>query len=234
MVRAVTMVGRIEDYALIGDTHTAALVGRDGSIDWLCLPALRLHACFAALLGGADHGRWLLAPAGGIQRVERSYRDRTLVLETTFHTDSGVVRVIDCMPIRKRYVNLVRVVEGVSGRVPMHMDLRIRFGYGSVLPWVVQRDGRLHATSGPNTAGPGHADRHRRRGRCHGRRLRRQRRSERVPFVLTWHPSYERAPASIDADRAMRRNGERGGVAGRSSAPSRHRCATRCCAPSSR
>ncbi len=202
MVRAVTMVGRIEDYALIGDTHTAALVGRDGSIDWLCLPRFDSTACFAALLGGADHGRWLLAPAGGIQRVERSYRDRTLVLETTFHTDSGVVRVIDCMPIRKRYVNLVRVVEGVSGRVPMHMDLRIRFGYGSVLPWVVQRDGRLHATSGPNalvlatpigTAGAGDATVADFVVSA----------SERVPFVLTWHPSYERAPASIDADRAI-------------------------------
>ena len=95
------MVGRIEDYALIGDTHTAALVGNDGSIDWLCLPRFDSGAAFAALLGTPDdHGRWLLTPAGGVQRVERAYRDGTLVLETTFHTDDGVVRIIDCMPIR--------------------------------------------------------------------------------------------------------------------------------------
>ena len=146
------MVGRIEDYALIGDTHTAALVGRDGSIDWLCVPRFDSGAVFAALLGRPDdHGRWLLAPAGGIQRIERQYRPNTLVLETTFHTDTGVARLIDCMPIRKRAVELVRVVECVSGRVPMQMDARFRFEYGSALPWVVERDGRLHATAGPNT-----------------------------------------------------------------------------------
>ena len=132
------MVGRIEDYALIGDTHTAALVGIDGSIDWLCLPRFDSGAAFAALLGRPDdHGRWLLAPAGGIQHVERKYREDTLVLETTFHTDTGVVRITDCMPIRRRNVDVVRVVEGVAGRVPMRMDLRIRFDYGFVLPWVV-------------------------------------------------------------------------------------------------
>src|SRR5215207_7161433 len=187
------MVGRIEDYALIGDTHTAALVGIDGSIDWLCLPRFDSGAAFAALLGRPDdHGRWLLAPAGGIQRVERAYREDTLVLETTFHTDTGVVRITDCMPIRRRNVDVVRVVEGVSGRVPMRMDLRIRFDYGFVLPWVVRRDRRLHATAGPNAVvfdapvpetGVGDAtvaDFVVEAG-------------ERVPFVLTWHPSHEPA-----------------------------------------
>ena len=197
------MVGRIEDYALIGDTHTAALVGIDGSIDWLCLPRFDSGAAFAALLGRPDdHGRWLLAPAGGIQHVERAYREDTLVLETTFHTDTGVVRITDCMPIRRRNVDVVRVVEGVSGRVPMRMDLRIRFDYGSVLPWVVRRDRRLHATAGPNAVvfdapvpetGVGDAtvadfvvDA-----------------GERMPFVLTWHPSHEPPPRPTNALRAI-------------------------------
>ena len=198
------MVGRIEDYALIGDTHTAALVGRDGSIDWLCVPRFDSGAVFAALLGRPeDHGRWLLAPAGGIQRIERQYRPNTLVLETTFHTDTGVARVIDCMPIRKRAVELVRVVECVEGRVPMQMDARFRFDYGSALPWVVERDGRLHATAGPNTVvlttpieveGAGHS--------TVASFVVEE--GERVPFVLTWHPSHESAPRPTDAERALR------------------------------
>ena len=109
---------RIEDYALIGDTQTAALVGKDGSIDWLCTPRFDSGAVFAALLGTREHGRWQIAPAGGLQRVERRYLDDTLVLETTFLTDDGVVKVTDCMPIRNRTVDIVRVVEGISGRVP--------------------------------------------------------------------------------------------------------------------
>ncbi|MGH9034058.1 MAG: glycoside hydrolase family 15 protein, partial [Acidimicrobiia bacterium] len=196
------MAGRIEDYALIGDTHTGALVGSDGSIDWLCLPRFDSGAVFAALLGTADNGRWLLAPAGGVERVERRYRDDTLVLETTFHTETGVVRICDCMPIRRRTVDMVRVVEGVSGRVPMHMDLRIRFDYGSVLPWVVRRDGRLHATAGPNAVvlstpatveGAGEstvADFV-------------VTESERIPFVMTWYPSNEDAPRQSDGNRAL-------------------------------
>src|SRR5574341_357699 len=124
------MASRIEDYAIIGDTQTAALVAKDGSIDWLCVPRFDSGAVFASLLGDVDHGRWQLAPAGGIQRVERSYRGESLVLETTFHTDDGVVRVVDCMPIRGKTVDVVRIVEGVSGRVPIHMDLRLRFDYG--------------------------------------------------------------------------------------------------------
>ncbi|HEX6310589.1 MAG TPA: glycoside hydrolase family 15 protein [Acidimicrobiia bacterium] len=196
------MASRIEDYAIIGDTQTAALVGKDGSIDWLCVPRFDSGAVFAAMLGDQDHGRWRLAPAGGIQRVERRYRDATLVLETTYHTDDGVVRVIDCMPIRGRTVDVVRVVEGVSGRVPVHMDLRMRFDYGSSLPWVTRQDGRMHATAGPDTmvlstsveaegaggstvadfvVGPG----------------------DKVPFVLAWHPSHEEPPEDGDALRAV-------------------------------
>ena len=144
------MALRIEDYALIGDTQTAALVGMDGSIDWLCAPRFDSGAVFASILGTPDHGRWQIAPAGGIQRVEREYHGDTLVLETTFHTDDGVVRIIDLMPIRTKAVELVRIVEGVSGRVPMHMDLRVRFDYGSIVPWVRQDDGRLRAIAGPD------------------------------------------------------------------------------------
>ncbi len=187
------MAQRIEDYALIGDTHTAALVGKDGSIDWLCVPRFDSESVFAALLGTLDHGRWLLAPAGGVRRIERSYRGDTLVLETTFHTDDGVVRVVDCMPIRKHTVDVVRVVEGVSGRVPIHMDLRVRFDYGTTLPWVRAHDSSTKLIAGPNsmvlrtpieTSGAGYstvADFVVTAG-------------DAVPFLLSWHPSHEELP----------------------------------------
>src|SRR3954464_1488737 len=103
----------LEDYALIGDCHTAALVGRDGSIDWLCLPRFDSGACFAALLGTPDHGRWLIAPAGNVRAVGRRYRDDTLILETEFETDEGVVQLIDFMPVRVEHPNLVRCVRGI-------------------------------------------------------------------------------------------------------------------------
>src|SRR2546426_1158417 len=130
------MALRIEDYALIGDCHTAALVGRDGSIDWLCLPRFDSGACFAALLGTPDNGRWLIAPAGDVRAVRRRYRDRTLILETEFETEDGVVTLIDCMPPRSKTPHVVRIVEGKRGRVAMHMQLIIRFDYGSIVPWV--------------------------------------------------------------------------------------------------
>jgi GH15 family glucan-1,4-alpha-glucosidase len=195
---------RIEDYALIGDTQTAALVGKDGSIDWLCVPRFDSGAVFAALLGTPDHGRWLVAPAGGIQRVERRYRGDTLVLETTFHTDDGVVRVVDTMPIRKHTVDIVRMVEGVSGRVPMHMDLRIRFDYGANLPWVTDQDGRLHATAGPDsmvltTPAPFEgAGRSTVADFVVGA-------GDTVPFVLAWHPSHEQPPRDSNGMNAIRR-----------------------------
>ncbi|MFD0855913.1 trehalase-like domain-containing protein, partial [Actinomadura adrarensis] len=126
----------LEDYAIIGDTQSVALVGRDGSIDWLCLPRFDSGACFAALLGGSEHGRWLLAPAGGHRATVRRYRDETLVLETEFSTGDGTVRVIDAMPIRGREPDLVRRVEGVRGRVEMEGELALRFGYGRIVPWL--------------------------------------------------------------------------------------------------
>src|SRR5215475_5468671 len=130
------MALRIEDYAVIGDTQSAALVGNDGSIDWLCLPRFDSAACFAALLGTPDHGRWLLTPEGTIHATRRRYRGDSLVLETEFQTDDGVVRVVDAMPVRTRWPDLVRCVEGVTGRVRMRMELVIRFDYGSIVPWV--------------------------------------------------------------------------------------------------
>jgi len=131
------MALRIEDYAIVGDTHTAALVGRDGSFDWLCVPRFDSGACFAALLGGPEHGRWLLAPRGAdAARTTRTYRDGTLILETTFATPEGRVRVIDSMTPRDQRPDVVRIVEGLEGEVPMRMELVVRFDYGSLLPWV--------------------------------------------------------------------------------------------------
>jgi GH15 family glucan-1,4-alpha-glucosidase len=113
------MSGRIEDYALLGDLHTAALVGRDGSIDWLCLPRFDSPACFAALLGEEENGHWLVAPAAGGTCTRRQYRGDTLVLETFWQTADGLVRVVDCMPPRAESTDVVRIVEGISGTVPM-------------------------------------------------------------------------------------------------------------------
>ena len=128
---------RIEDYGLIGDCETAALVGRDGSIDWLCWPAFDSDACFAALLGTAKHGRWLIAPAEEITGTTRSYWDNTLILETRFETaDGGVVALIDFMPPRGNASDVVRLVRGVRGRVKLRMQLVIRFGFGTDIPWV--------------------------------------------------------------------------------------------------
>ncbi|HSH61448.1 MAG TPA: glycoside hydrolase family 15 protein [Acidimicrobiales bacterium] len=193
---------RIEDYALIGDTQTAALVGRDGSIDWLCLPRFDSGACFAALVGSHEHGHWQLGPAGGAFASSRRYRGDSLVLETTFTTAEGAVRIVDCMPPRKRDPDVVRVVEGVSGRVPMRMKLAIRFDYGRTIPWVRRVDGRLYAIAGPDalvldtpveTRGEGLvtvADFAVAAG-------------EQVPFVLEWHPSHERPGGTVDAVDAL-------------------------------
>jgi len=146
---------RIEDYAVIGDTQSVALVGRDGSIDWLCLPRFDSGACFAALLGTPEHGRWLLRPEAEVRETRRRYRGDSMVLETEFHTDEGVVRVVDGMPVRTRWPDLVRLVEGVSGHVRMRMELIIRFDYGSVVPWVRKgRDNALLAIGGPDGFAP--------------------------------------------------------------------------------
>ncbi|MGH8308996.1 MAG: glycoside hydrolase family 15 protein, partial [Steroidobacteraceae bacterium] len=144
---------RIEDYALLGDGETAALVSRDGSIDWLCWPRFDSGACFAALLGTKEHGRWLVAPAGQVRRTTRCYQPGTLILETDFETADGAVTVIDFMPPRRESSDLVRIVRGRRGRVAMHTELVIRFDYGAIVPWVTQTHGQpseLRAIAGPD------------------------------------------------------------------------------------
>src|SRR5437867_1642711 len=144
------MAGRIEDYALLGDTHTAALVSRRGSIDWLCLPRFDSGACFAALLGGPEHGRWWIGPRDASARVTRRYRPDTLVLETDFELAEGAVRIVDCMPPRTRTPDVLRTVIGLRGTVPMAMELILRFEYGSVVPWVRRAPDGLTAIAGPD------------------------------------------------------------------------------------
>ncbi len=193
----------IEDYAFIGDTHAAAMVGRDGSIDWLCLPRFDSPACFAALLGRPEHGRFLLAPPKDqIVATRRRYRPGTLILETEFDTATGTVRVIDFMPPRDQRPNLIRLVEGVSGEVRLGLELIIRFDYGEVVPWVRRLDGSVCAIGGPQsldlrtpieTYGSGLttiADFAVRAG-------------EQIPFALTWHLSFEEAPPTIDCKSAL-------------------------------
>ncbi|MCT2593625.1 glycoside hydrolase family 15 protein [Streptomyces sp. N2-109] len=145
------MPAPIEDYALLGDLHTAALVDRTGSVDWLCLPRFDSPACFAALLHDETAGRWRLSPAGAGAANSRRYRGDSLVLESVWTTEEGTVRVVDCMPPRGEAADVVRVVEGVSGRVPMEMDLRLRFDYGHVVPWVSREGEDLRAVAGPDT-----------------------------------------------------------------------------------
>ncbi len=193
---------RIEEYALIGDTQTAALVGIDGSIDWLCLPRFDSGACFAALVGDRSNGRWRLAPTSETTRVDRRYVPGTLVLETTFHTPDGTVRVIDCMPIRGEAPDVVRVVEGVSGAVPMDMELVVRFDYGSTVPWVRRLDRTLSLVAGPDALElfadvPTHGDD---RSTVSAFTVRP---GDRVSFVLTWHESSKPAPARADPARAV-------------------------------
>jgi GH15 family glucan-1,4-alpha-glucosidase len=142
---------RIEDYALIGDTQTGALVSKDGSVDWLCLPRFDSGACFAALLGTRDHGRWRIAPHAPVESVARRYRGPSLILETEFTTATGRVRVVDFMPPRGREPDVVRIVEGLDGEVEMDLDLVVRFDYGAIIPWVKQVDGDWTAVAGPDS-----------------------------------------------------------------------------------
>jgi GH15 family glucan-1,4-alpha-glucosidase len=151
------MLTRLEDYALIGDLHTAAIVSREGSIDWLCLPRFDSAACFAALLGTPQHGRWLITPLGETRKIRRRYRPGTLVLETEYETADGSATVVDCMPLRERHPAIVRTIEGKAGTVRMHMELIVRFHYGSIVPSVQaspkmdhDRDHVMSATAGPD------------------------------------------------------------------------------------
>jgi GH15 family glucan-1,4-alpha-glucosidase len=192
----------IEGYGMIGDTHTAALVGNDGSIDWLCLPRFDSEACFARLLGDESNGFWRVAPVGEVRRSARTYRGDTLVLETDFETATGAVRLVDCMPIREDHPQVVRLVKGMRGEVDLRMVLALRLGYGRVVPWVRRVGGLLVAVAGPNglalwtpvdTKGVKMttvADFTVTEG-------------QRVPFVLTWFPSHEDPPRPVDARYAI-------------------------------
>ncbi len=187
---------------MIGDGHTAALVGRDGSIDWLCLPRFDSGACFAALLGSPEHGRWMIAPRDGVRAVRRRYRSGSLILETDFETESGVVRVIDCMPLSNERWDVLRIVEGLRGQVQMQMELVIRFDYGSIVPWVRQNNGALLATAGPDTLELHTAVRTR------GENMTSRAdfavgAGQRVPFVLNYRPSHMAPEQAIDAEQAL-------------------------------
>lgn len=145
------MACRIEDYALIGDLEAAALVSKEGSIDWLCWPRFDSEACFAALLGDPENGRWLLAPANPAKRIRRKYRKDTLILETDFETSEGAVTIVDFMPPRETHSHVIRLVRGRHGKVPMRMELVLRFDYGKSVPWVTStRSGVMRAVAGPN------------------------------------------------------------------------------------
>ncbi len=194
---------RIEDYAMIGDCESAALVGLDGAIDWLCWPRFSSPACFAALLGGAEHGRWRIAPLEEYGRATRRYRGDTLVLETTFVTEGGEVTLVDFMPPEGERTDVIRQVVGVRGIVRMRLDLLLRFGYGDIVPWISRTDDRtLVAIAGPDMVVlhsdvpvpapnvPTVIDFEIREG-------------QRLNFALSWRPSHKPTLASLDADAAL-------------------------------
>jgi GH15 family glucan-1,4-alpha-glucosidase len=197
------MAARIEDYALIGDCETAALVDNRGSIDWLCWPDFASQACFAALLGTEQNGCWRMCPADSKWKTTRQYRDHTLILETTFEHPQGKVRLIDFMPIRERHSDVVRIVEGIEGDVPMHMELALRFDYGRTVPWVTRIEDGIRAVAGPNVA------------MLHGSVPVRGEnlttisdftvgKGDRIWFTLTYGLSFDPDPDPIDAEQALK------------------------------
>jgi GH15 family glucan-1,4-alpha-glucosidase len=196
------MASRIEDYAVIADRQSIALVAKDGSLDWLCLPRFDSDACFAALLGTPDNGRWKIAPEGEVRAVRRRYRPGTLILETEFETPDGAVTLIDLMPIFGQGTDVVRIVAGQRGRVPMRMELLLRFGYGAIVPWVRAIEGGIEAVAGPD------ALRLITPVMTHGEGLSTVAQfsvgaGERVPFVLTWSPSHLPDPGYVAAEQAL-------------------------------
>ena len=195
---------KLECYGFIGDMHTCALVGLNGSIDWLCVPRFDSNACFAALLGDERNGCWQIAPEGKVTRSAHAYRKDTLILETEFTTETGVVRVVDCMPPAGPNRDIVRLVEGVSGSVAMKMNLVIRMDYGRTVPWVRHRAGGLTAVAGPDALVL------RTPIDTHGEGLSTVanftvRPGDKVPFILTWYASHLPAPEPIDVPRAIER-----------------------------
>ena len=197
----------IESYAIIGDCETAALVGLDGSIDWLCWPNFSSDACFARLLGTEDNGRWLLAPADKVEKTTRKYRDHTLILETTFETADFTVMLIDYMPIRDSNSDIVRIVKGIRGSAPMKMEMSLRFNYGATVPWVTRRHGGIRAIAGPDlvafrTAAP-----------LTGKGLTTVseftvKAGESVDFVMSYGPSHLNMPRAIDVNKSLQKTQE--------------------------
>jgi GH15 family glucan-1,4-alpha-glucosidase len=193
----------IEDYALIGDCHTAALIGIDGSMDWLCFPRFDSGACFAALLGGPEQGRWLLAPQPRVKSVQRRYLHDSLILETDFHTSHGSVRVVDFMPVSDKRWDVVRIVQGLSGTVAMRMELVVRFDYGSIVPWVRRSGDLLLITAGPDTLELASSV------AVEGQNMRTVaefsvRKGKHESFVLNYRPSHFATRPAIDAAKALK------------------------------
>jgi GH15 family glucan-1,4-alpha-glucosidase len=197
------MAERIEDYGLLSDLQTAALVGRTGSIDWLTFPRFDSSSCFGSLLGGREHGRWLIAPCDGGPATTRRYRDDTLILESEWQLPEGRVRVIDFMPPRGNDPDVVRIVEGLDGSVQMRTELVIRFDYGSVIPWVRRLDVRtLVGLGGPDGLVLRTPIQLEPDDMSHAAEFT-VRAGDRVPFVLTWHPSHLEIPRPVDAEQAL-------------------------------
>jgi GH15 family glucan-1,4-alpha-glucosidase len=197
------VAARIEDYAIVGDLQTAALISREGSVDWLCFPRFDSGACFAALLGDEANGHWTLAPTDWKREVSRRYILDTLILETEWRTPDGIVRVTDFMPPRGRAPDLVRIVDGIEGTVELSTEIVIRFDYGSIVPWVWRLDDETHiAVGGPDalsirTPVELRGEEFTTRGELTVNA------GDRVPFVLTWYPSHQDAPEAVDAERAL-------------------------------
>jgi GH15 family glucan-1,4-alpha-glucosidase len=196
------MAAKIEDYGLIGDCETAALVDRNGSIDWLCWPDFSSEACFAALLGSEENGYWKIAPAEGTWQTRRRYRDHTLILETTFEQASGAIRLIDFMPVRERNSDVVRLVEGIRGKLALRMELCLRFDYGRTIPWVTHIENGIRAIAGPNLAVL------RASVPVSGEDLKTVAdfsvsKGERAWFTLTYGASYKPDPREIDVEHAL-------------------------------
>ncbi|MFJ7627957.1 glycoside hydrolase family 15 protein [Streptomyces sp. NPDC097595] len=198
------MTPRIEDYALIGDLQTAALVGKNGSVDWLCLPRFDSGACFAALLGDEDNGHWRIAPKGADTCTRRGYAGDSLVLETYWETRTGTVKVIDFMPQRDKEPDVMRIVEGVSGTVEMASVIRLRFDFGSIVPWMRRSDGHRVAVAGPDSAWLRSEPQVKTWGQqfstCSSFTVSE---GEKVAFVLTWHPSHSPRPKLVDPYQAL-------------------------------
>jgi GH15 family glucan-1,4-alpha-glucosidase len=194
---------KIEDYGFLSDTQTGALVSREGCVDWLCLPRFDSAACFASLIGEKKNGHWLFTPAENIEKLRRRYRGDTLIIETEIETKSGAVRLIDFMPPRGENPDIIRIVEGLRGEVPMQMELIIRFEYGLIIPWVRKAHDGLEAIAGPDALIL------RTPIETRGKDLTTVadftvKKGERIPFVLTWFASHQEPPRAIHAEHALR------------------------------